>query len=184
MSFQELDEKGQRVGVSVWYPELPPTTNKLYYLGKRLTEVAREYRERFKMHISQNYLHVFQDMPQPNAQAVDNDTGDMVDVRTKDPNLVFGMDLYVYMDTLTSWGDQSRSVSSRAKFRFVKSDLSNRLKFVEDCFKWSIGIDDSLTFFSRQMKIHSPAKEGVLINYYVMPIETFNVPRVSGELMK
>jgi len=183
MNFQEFDPQGERIGLSVWYPELPPTANKIYYMGTRLRENAREYRERFKMHVSQNYLHMFQDMPQPNAQAKDPNTGDILDIRTAKPNLIFGLQLFFYMDALTSWGDQSISTSKRAKFRFAKSDLSNRVKFVEDCFKWSVGIDDSLTFFSQQMKVHSPNQPGVLLNYFVVPVENFNIPRVAGELM-
>lgn len=181
MNFQELDEHGNRVGLSIWYPELPPTANKIYYMGSRLRENAREYRERFKMHVSQNYLHMFQDMPQPNAQAKDPKTGDLIDVKTVKPNLVFGLQLFFYMDLMTSWGDEKVYKSQRARFRFAKTDLSNRIKFLEDCFKWSVGIDDSLTFVSQQMKIHSPDKQGVMLNYFVVPVENFNIPRVEEE---
>lgn len=183
MTFQEFDEQGKRIGVSIWYPELPPTANKIYYHGTRLTDKAREYRERFKMYVSQHYLHVLQDMPQPNEQAVDNDTGDMVDVRTKEPDLVFGLQLDFYMDALTSWGDLSMPKSRRAKFRFTKTDLSNRIKFLEDCFKWSTGIDDSLTFASEQRKFHSPNQFGVRMNYWVVPVDYFNIPRIGGTSM-
>jgi hypothetical protein len=185
MIFREFDESGKRVGVSVWYPELPPSANKIYsyHKGVRLTSTSREYRERFKMHVSQYYLHQFGEMPMPNIQGLDPKTGNAIDIRTGDPNLIFGLQLYFYMDTMTSWGDERIYKSQRAKFRFSKSDLSNRIKFVEDCFKWSIGIDDSLTFFIQQAKVHSPDKDGVLLNYYTVPVENFNVPRVDGEPM-
>lgn len=176
---EDYDESGRRVRIVVWYPELPPTANHIYFQGTRLKTEAREYRERFKMHMAQNYLHQFGEMPQPNRRAFDKKANTDIDVATADPNLIFGLDLFFYMDCLTTWGDEKLYKSQRAKFRFKKTDLSNRIKFLEDCFKYSMDIDDSLTFVSSQMKIHSPGAEGVLLRYYVVSPETVKIPRAE-----
>lgn len=175
----EFDSKGRRISITVWFPSLPPSANKIYFKGTMLQTPAREYREQFKMHMAQHYLHQFGEMPQPNTTYVDK-KGDTVDLATKEPNLVFGLHLAFYMDWLTSWGDERVYASQRAKFRFKKVDLSNRIKFVEDCFKYALGIDDSLTFYSTQMKVQSPEKEGVMITYFVLDPERFGIPRVPG----
>lgn len=169
-----------RTSITIWFPELPPTANKLYYLGTRLKDDAREYRERFKMHMAQNYLHEFGEMPQPNRRAFDKKADAVIDVATAEPNLLFGLNLYFYMDCLTTWGDETVYKSQRAKFRFKKVDLSNRIKFIEDCFKYSMDIDDSLTFMSSQMKVHSPKQEGVMLHYYVLQPEHVGIPKVPG----
>jgi Holliday junction resolvase RusA-like endonuclease len=172
-----------KTSITIWFPELPPTANKLYYMGTRLKNDAREYRERFKMYVVQHYLHEFGEMPQPNRKAFDKKSDAVIDVATEEPNLLFGLDLKFYMDCLTTWGDENLYKSQRAKFRFKKTDLSNRIKFIEDCFKHSMDIDDSLTFVSSQMKIHSPKQEGVMITYYVIQPEQVAVPRAPGGTM-
>lgn len=183
MSLQELDDKGRRLYLKIWYPELPPTSNKLYFKGTRLTSPARDYRERFKMYVVQNYLHMFGEMPQPNELYTDPETRNLAPLQTVEPNLVFGLNLVFYMNLLTSWGDESMYKSRRARFRFTKVDLTNRIKFLEDCFKYSMDIDDSLTFASSQRKLHSTEHEGVAIEYYVLPIESTGIPRVPGGTM-
>lgn len=165
--------------LTIWFPELPPTSNHLYFKGTRLTNKARDYRERFKMYVVQNYLHLFADMPQPNKLSKDED-GNIIPIETLEPNLIFGLNLNFFMNLLTSWGNESISKSRRAKFRFTKVDLTNRIKFLEDCFKYSMDIDDSLTFMSSQRKIHSPNQDGVLLEYYVLPIEAAGIPKAPG----
>ena len=176
----EYDANGKRIQLAAWFPELPPTTNKLYYLGTRLKDEARAYRERFRQHLQQNYGHLISEMEEPNEKAKDPNSGELVDVRTRNPNLIYGISLIFYMDCLTSWGDIELPASRKAKFRFQKADLTNRIKFVEDCFKWSLDIDDSLTFWSQQMKVHSPEQQGVYIHYFVMQPEQFGVRRWGG----
>lgn len=177
---QDFDASGRRTRLEIWYPEMPPTSNLIYFKGTRLTEKARDYRERFKMYVVQNYLHQFGEMPQPNKLVKSPETGDMIPIETEEPNLIFGLQLVFYLDLLTSWGVANIPASRRAKFRFKKVDLTNRIKFMEDCFKYSMDIDDSLTFESTQRKIHSPDREAVYLHYYMMPVEMVNVQRVPG----
>jgi hypothetical protein len=177
------DEKGRRVRINVWYPGLPPSANKIYFKGTMLTSPAREYKEQFKMYVVQNYLHLIGEMPEPNSKYQDPKSGNTVDFETKEPNLIFGLQLIFYMDCLTSWNNPEVYKKHQAKFRFKKVDLSNRIKFIEDCFKYAVDIDDSLTFFSSQMKFHSPEQEGVMITYYVMSPEQVSIPRVIGGTM-
>lgn len=177
------DEQGRRIRVNLWYPVLPPSSNKLYFKGTMLTQVAREYKEQFKMYVVQNYMHLIGEMPMPNSKYTDPKSGEIVDHETKEPNLVFGLTLLFYMDCLTSWCDPKVYKAHQARFRFRKVDLTNRIKFIEDCFKYAVDIDDSLTFASTQMKMHSPDQEGVMLSYYVMAPEQFGVPRVIGGTM-
>lgn len=179
----DYDAQGRRNRLTIWYPVLPPTSNKLYFKGTQLTSAAREYKEQFKMYVVQNYLHVFGEMPDPNSKYTDPKTGGMVDLETKEPNLIFGLNLVFYMDCLTSWGSLKVYKAHQAKFRFRKVDLTNRIKFIEDCFKYAMDIDDSLTFYSSQLKVHSPDQEGVMLTYFIMAPEQVRVPRVPGGTM-
>lgn len=176
MTIPEYNAEGRRQRIQVWYPELPPSANAIYFGGTRLTDTAREYKERFRQYMQQNYGHQLSEFVEPNEQATD-DKGETYNVRTKDPNLIFGITLVFYMDCLTSWESIELSKSRKAKFRFAKTDLTNRIKFVEDCFKQVLDIDDSLTFSSTEVKIHRPEQPGVWIDYYAVPVEQFGVPR-------
>jgi hypothetical protein len=175
----EYNAEGRRIHIQVWYPELPPSTNHIYSKGSRLTDEARAYKERFKQYMQQNFGHQINEFVEANNKGTDPKTGELIDVSTKDPNLIFMIQLIFYMDLLTSWGNQEVFPSQRARFRFKTVDLTNRVKFVEDCFKYSIGLDDSLTFVSTQMKVHNPAQEGVMITYYAVPPEQFGVPHAE-----
>lgn len=177
----EYNAEGRRIKLVIWYPELPPTSNKIYFKGTRLTEVSRAYRENFRKYVQQHYGHQISEFVEANFKAKDPNTGELVDIRTQDPNLVFALNLYFYMDTLTSWNDMSVPKSRRARFRFQKTDLSNRIKLLEDCFKYAVDIDDSLTFEAKQKKIHaSPRDQGVYLEYYAVPVEQFGIPFIAG----
>ncbi len=188
LNADEYDLKGKRIKLGIWYPELPPSTNKLYYLGTRLTTPARNYREHFRQHVQQTYGHFISEMEEPNYKAMvqvkqgKKFVEELKDVSTKNPNLVYGLSMTFYMDCLTSWSDLSKSPSKRASFRFKHEDVTNRIKFVEDCFKYALDIDDSLTFCSSQMKVHSPHTQGVHIYYYVMSPEQFGIPLWKEEV--
>lgn len=186
----EYDDKGRRVFLQVWYPELPPSTNHIYIQGTRLTQEARTYRESFRQYMQQNYGHQISELIEPNRKEMRNvkeKHGDkyeyvqkVIDVETQEPNLVCSLQLVFYMNCLTTWGDTGVPPSQRAKFRFREVDVSNRIKFVEDCFKIVVGLDDSLTFAATQMKMHSPSQEGVYITYSIVAPEQFGIPRFDG----
>jgi len=171
----QYDATGRRIYIQVWFPELPPSTNHIYAKGSRLTNEARAYKERFKQYMLQNYGHQINEFVEPNNKVLDQETGKLIDFSTKDPNLVFGIQFVFCMDCLTSWGDETIYPSQRAKFRFKEVDLTNRIKFVEDCFKYAMGIDDSLTFMATQMKRHQPRQEGVWITYFVTDPTAFGI---------
>jgi Holliday junction resolvase RusA-like endonuclease len=183
----EYDQNGKRIYLRVWYPQLPPTTNHLYYLGTRLTDEARIYRGAFRQYMQQNYGHQISEMEEPNDKALVTvkrknkpTIEELKDVKTRNPNLLYGINLTFFMDVFTTWGDPKYPKSQRAKFRFSKTDLSNRVKFVEDCFKYALDLDDSLTFWSSQRKIHNPQQQGVDIEYFVVPPESVGVESVGG----
>ena len=172
-----MDVQVKRTEIEIWYPELPPTANKLYYNGTRLTDHARQYRERFRQHVQQHYGHQLNEFDEPNKKATDENTGKLIDVGTSNPNLIYGLTLIFYMDCVTTFDKLDLTPSKKARFRFVRTDLTNRIKFLEDCWKYAADIDDSLTFFASQMKIHSPEQQGVVLKYSVMPVENFGIRR-------
>jgi len=179
VSTPEYDESGRRQRIQVWYPELPPSANAIYFGGTRLTDTAREYKERFRQYVQQNYGHQISEFVEPNEKYQDPETGKIKDLKTKDPNLIFGIEFVFYMAVFSTWGDLNIPRSRRARFRFATTDVSNRTTFAEDCLKSVLDTDDSLTFFSREMKVHAPNHQGVYIDYYVVPVENFGVPRVK-----
>lgn len=115
------------------YPELPPTSNKLYFQGTRLTTVAREYGERFSYHVTREYLHLINQL---------------------DSKAIYSISLFFYFESLLneSYGNPKVPEKKRAKTRYKKLDLSNRVKLVEDCARDFLGIDDSHTFEMLTMK--------------------------------
>lgn len=191
MNGNVYDENGRRRLLNIWYPELPPTSNKIYFKGTMLTTKARAYKESFKMYVQQNYGHELSELVEPNLKKmvlnVKQKDGTVrneeQDFETKYPNMVFGLSLTFYTNWLTSWDDQSVAPSHRAKFRFKKIDLTNRVKLLEDCFRDAVGVDDSLTFWSTQRKVHSPDKDAVLIEYYTVPVTQFGIPEHGGLLL-
>jgi len=178
VNIPDFNEHGRRQRIQVWYPELPPSANAIYFSGTRLTDTAREYKERFRQYMQQYYGHQLNEFVEPNEKYTDPKDGKTKDLRTQAPNLIFGIELTFFMDCLTSWGDSTLPKSRRAKFRFAKTDVTNRIKFVEDCFKTVLDIDDSLTFDSRERKIHNLEQQGVHIDYFVVPVEQYNLPRI------
>jgi hypothetical protein len=169
----DYDEHGRRrrfVGV---YPGLPPTSNKLYIFGKKLTTKAREFKENFKSYVHQHYGHEISELEEPNQK----DSDGVTDLRTLNPNLIYSLTLIFYMDCLNaSWDDPKTPPKRRASFRYKKVDLSNRIKLVEDCIKSSLDIDDSLTFASTQMKVHDPENERVQFELVVADPRMFSIP--------
>lgn len=128
----------------ITYPELPPSSNKLYFRGTILTKVAREYAERFSYHVVRNYL--------PTISKMDKDA-------------VYALHLRFYFPTLVndSFNNDKIAPSKRAKNRYKRIDLSNRIKLLEDCIRDAIAIDDSQTFSASQEKHQDPTNPRVEI---------------------
>lgn len=116
------------------YPIIPPTSNKLYIRGTILTPVAREYAERFSQYIVQTHGWEINEM---------------------DPQQIYALHLRFYMVGLENptWNNPNISPSKRAKTRYKRVDLSNRIKLLEDCVRDALDIDDSHTFAASQEKI-------------------------------
>jgi Holliday junction resolvase RusA-like endonuclease len=119
--------------LKVVYPELPPTSNKIYFNGTILRREAREWAERFAHFFAKNYLHITSDM---------------------DAGALYAVHLHFYFKTVIneSYNNASFAPSRRAKTRYKKFDLTNRVKLLEDCIRDAIGIDDSQTFVASQEK--------------------------------
>lgn len=142
---------------SFFYPVLPPTGNHLYVRGVILKDKARKYKAEFTQWMAQTQGHVINEMPDPKS----------------DPNLLFALHLAFYMPCLNAgWPKTSKE-------RFKKIDTTNRIKFLEDCLRDALAIDDSLTFCASQRKIHSTEKQGVWMCLEVVDPATVGVPRVG-----
>lgn len=143
--------------IHIIYPKLPPTSNKLYFQGTRLTGAAREYAEQFAHFVAKNYLHLITQM---------------------NPDAVYEISLDFYFETVvnSSFKNPSIKPSKQAQDRYKRFDLSNRIKLLEDCVRDAIGIDDSRTFEMHQRKLHDPLNPRVEIfinetnpSYYGVP---------------
>lgn len=140
------------------YPELPPSSNKIYFQGTRLTKHSREYAERFALFMVRNHGHQINEM---------------------NPDLTYAVHLRFYFESLVNpgWLERDRTGQRKAKTRYKKIDVSNRIKLVEDCVRDALAIDDSHTFALSQEKHHDPSNPRVEI--YVQPINPtlFGVPQ-------
>lgn len=132
------------------YNELPPSSNKIYFRGTILKKEAREYAERFSYHITREYLHL---------------------INQVDPQAIYSISLFFYFESLLNetYGDLRIPEKKRAKTRYKKLDLSNRVKLVEDCARDAIGVDDSHTFEMLTVKAVDRANPRVEI--YVRDVE-------------
>jgi Holliday junction resolvase RusA-like endonuclease len=115
------------------YPVIPPTSNKLYFRGTQLTAVARQYGESFSQFVAQRY----------GAQILELDN-----------KAIYALHLRFFFESLTNPTFENQNVppSKRAKTRYKRIDLSNRIKLLEDCIRDAIDIDDSQTFAASQEK--------------------------------
>lgn len=104
---------------------MPPTINKAYIntsKGRRLTQHAKKTKEKIKKLVALQLLknefdvHIFKDAK------------------------VYLTVHYFFKNV------ENKGFPKKAKYKFKKNDLSNRLKLLEDAISDSIGIDDSNTF--------------------------------------
>lgn len=125
--------------------DLPPSSNKIYFRGTSLRREAREYRERFKMHAAQYFG--------PALSSID-------------PSWVFGVHLGLYFESVENPGWFTKTGKGRPKDRYKRIDLDNRIKFVTDCLRDAIGVDDSHIFESVQRKYQDSTRPRVEITLY------------------
>lgn len=141
--------------IHIVYLELPPTSNKLYFRGTRLTNVARAYAEKFSYHVVREHL------PQISLM---NKKG------------VYALHLRFYMSNLVNQSYFSTK-KNRAETLYKRVDLSNRIKLLEDCVRDALSIDDSQTFAASQEKHYVPdGQERVEILVQEIEPTQFGVP--------
>ena len=140
------------------YPELPPSSNHIYFNGNQLTKQAREYAERFSHFMVLNHGHELSDF---------------------NPEAVFVVVLHFHFETLVNegWLKRDKSGERRAKSRYKKMDLSNRVKLVEDCVRDAIDIDDSHTLAIMMEKHHSPGDSHIEITVQEVDPTMFGIPK-------
>jgi Holliday junction resolvase RusA-like endonuclease len=147
--------------IHIIYRELPPSSNKIYHIGKYgqpvLKKEARTYAERFAHFMAVNHGHEFTQL---------------------NPVGVYELTLHFYLETAVneSWNNPKVTPSKRAESRYKKMDLSNRIKLIEDCVRDAIAIDDSHTFESHQKKAHDPANPRVEIFINEARPEWYGIP--------
>lgn len=128
------------------YPVLPPSANHIYIRGTVLKREAREYKAAFKQWAVQNHMHDISNF------AAGSD-------------LVYGLHLAFFFDSLVneSYNDKTKPPSRRAKTRYKRLDLDNRVKFLQDCIRDVIDVDDSRIFAASQEKHQDPINPRVEI---------------------
>jgi Holliday junction resolvase RusA-like endonuclease len=148
------------MSLHIVYPELPPTSNKLYFHGDRLTGTAREYAERFAHYVAKNYLHLINDL---------------------NPEGIYEISLDFYFPSVVNQSFKNPQVRGpkQAQDRYKKFDLSNRIKLLEDCVRDALGIDDSRTFEMHQRKLHDPLRPRVEIFINETKPEWYGVPSIE-----
>ncbi len=138
------------------YPTLPPTSNKIYIKGSILTSQARSYAENFSKFSAQNHMHEIAEMNQGG---------------------VFCVVLRFFFETLVNetWMNPKVPPSKRAKSRYKKIDLTNRIKLLEDCVRDALDIDDSQTFIAHQEKHTDSANQRVEIEVFEVDPSKFGI---------
>lgn len=141
----------------VIYPELPPSSNKIYFQGTRLTRHAREYGERFAHYMAIKHGH------------------EIIDI---DPKKLYAVHLRFFFESLVNagWTERDRKGQRKAKSPYKKIDLTNRVKLLEDCLRDAIGVDDSQTFAVSLEKHHDPDNPRVEIHVHPVDPSLFGIP--------
>lgn len=139
------------------FPQLPPSSNNIYIKGSILKAPARKYAEDFAKFAAQNHLH---EISQMNADGV------------------FALHLRFFFDTVVNetWNNPNVKESKRAKSRYKRFDLSNRIKLLEDCIRDALDIDDCQTFAASQEKHQDPSNPRVEIEVEETSLSLFGVP--------
>lgn len=139
---------------------MPPSVNKLYRRIRggqlALTDVAFAYREHIKETVMDS-LHELNDFP------IDEET-------------VYGLRITMIFKTLQNPGwfkrftRGKRKGERKAKSRYKKVDVDNRIKFLQDCLVKTVGIpDDAQVFVGHQRKIEGDEESAHVILYVSDP---------------
>lgn len=130
--------------IQCWVPTLPPTSNNIYtsgFHGKRvLTTPAKKWRNHATAHLGCEYFLA--------TQGLD---------RSPETTCVLGLEFHVTDLTNKGW-------PNKAKDKFKKMDLSNRIKLLEDTWRDFVRLDDHHNFIVMAMKLPMEVA-GVQINF-------------------
>ena len=126
-----------------FHPELPPSTNKLYYNlrgGRGKTQQAQAYQARFMQGLVEHMT---------NTWAAPMDTNGFYEVR-----LLF-----------TMRNCENKTYPKKTAKRFKRMDVSNLMKLVEDGIAKATGVDDTNNFIVSAYKVPLKAgiREGVVV---------------------
>lgn len=123
----------------IYRGDMPPSANKIYFRGSILTPASRKFAEGFSKFVAQNHLHQLTDI---------------------DPEAVYAVHLRFFFETIinASWNDPKVPASKRAKNRYKRFDLDNRIKLLTDCVRDAIGVDDC-QFFAASQEKHQDSKD-------------------------
>ena len=128
------------MGVKLSLPGLPPSSNNAYFNlpkgGRALTKEGKKYKNETQTHLAQKY-------PKELQYFVNNM-----------PYLI------VFRLTFESlqnkrWG----AVKNAAESRYKKTDVTNRIKLLEDVLKDVTGVDDSNTLTFIVQKVEGPSEK-------------------------
>lgn len=138
------------------YPVLPPSSNKLYFRGTQLTAKARKYKEDFRSYM-RRYLAEISEFP---------------------AGLVYAIHLRFYFKSLVNptFNNPKVPPKKRAKTRYKKIDLDNRIKLLTDCVRDVLAIDDSHAFAGSQEKHQCAKGEPEKVEIYVQVVD----PKLFG----
>lgn len=138
------------------FPELPPSSNHIYIRGTILSATAREYAERFSMHFVRTYGHLSD---------------------TFAPEDTIAVHIKFFFDSVENKTFMNPDVapSKRAKTRYKRIDLDNRVKLLTDCMRDAIGVDDSHIFLASQEKHQDSAKPRVEITITTIDPREFGI---------
>lgn len=146
------------------YRIFPPSSNKIFFRGTTLTAKARVFAEDFAKFMFQNYGHAIQHISQDKLYAIH---------------------LRFFFETVVneSWNNPAVRPSKRAKDRYKRFDLDNRIKLLTDCIRDFIDVDDSHFFVGTQEKHMDPADPRIEIFVQEVNPEDFGVPPAQANLL-
>lgn len=140
--------------LAVRYGELPPSANKIYFRGTQLRREAREFKERFKQYVNQYHGPA---------------------VSMIDPSWIFHVHLDIYFDSVENLNWNRQDKKNRPKDRYKRIDLDNRIKFLTDCIRDAIAVDDSHFFYGSQRKLQDSDNPRVELYVYRVDPASFGL---------
>jgi len=155
------------------YPQPPPSTNKAYYNrpggGRGKTKLAERWQARFSGAMAQARLFSVKHLQDSAAIGA-----------------IIHLQIYLFLEAkeviVEGWTVRyvrgPKKGQRKAKSRYKRMEVSNRIKLVEDAVASLIGIDDASNFSSSALKfvVDDPADRGVRVRITMDDPRAFGVP--------